>query len=184
MHQALPMLPKVIHLPIQESLPTGIQVELDFIHPQEQEQVRALVNRAIAEGLSFAQDRPLSPAEFAADWLAGDGFVARADGEVLGAFNLKPNFSGRCSHIATAGFVVQPAFRGRGLGQRLGARMLEIASWRGYTAVMFNLVFDSQKSSIPLWRSLGFSTIGRIPQAARLADGQGVDAYIMYRSLS
>ena len=62
--------------------------------------------------------------------------------------------------------------------------MLELAASRGYRAVMFNLVFETNIPSLNLWQSLGFQTIGRIPHAAYLSDGQVVDALMLYRSLS
>lgn len=172
-----------VYLPIHKTLRDGTPVELGWMLPQEQEAVRSLLNRVILEGQTYPQDRPLSVAEFAAYWVSADAFVVRGAGEVLGAFYLKPNFPGRCSHICNAGFVVQPATRGRGIGRFMGESMLAIARWQGYSAVMFNLVFETNKPSISLWRSLGFTTIGRIPKAARLAGGQMVDAYMMYCSL-
>ncbi|QKD85032.1 GNAT family N-acetyltransferase [Thermoleptolyngbya sichuanensis A183] len=104
-------------------------------------------------------------------------------GEVLGAFYLKPNFPGWCSHICNAGFIVQPAMRGQGIGRWMAETMLAIAPTKGYTAVMFNLVFATNEPSLNLWRSLGFSTLGRVPQAARLPDGASVDAIMLYRAL-
>jgi L-amino acid N-acyltransferase YncA len=65
----------------------------------------------------------------------------------------------------------------------MGEAMLAIATAQGYEAVIFNLVFATNTPSISLWQSLGFSTIGRIPQAVQLADGSQVDALILYRSL-
>lgn len=104
-------------------------------------------------------------------------------GEVLGAFYLKPNFPGWCSHICNAGFIVQPAMRGQGIGRWMAETMLAIAPTKGYTAVMFNLVFASNEPSLNLWRSLGFSILGRVPQVARLPDGASVDAMMLYRTL-
>ncbi|HEY9845823.1 MAG TPA: N-acetyltransferase, partial [Candidatus Caenarcaniphilales bacterium] len=170
-----------VRLPLHKVLTDGTSVELGFMHPQEQDAVRLLLNQVIIEGRTYPQAKPLTETGFLAYWMSSDAFVVRADQQVLGAFYLKPNFPGRCSHICNAGFVVQPAIRGRGIGRFMGEAMLGIARWRGYRAVMFNLVFDTNKPSISLWRSLGFTTIGRIPKAARLADGQTVDAYMMYR---
>jgi len=179
-------------LPIRKILNNGIAVELDWMHPQEQGSVRDLLNTVIIEGKTYPQDQPLSEVEFAAYWLSQDAFVVRAvkdtdtqpgDIAVLGAFYLKPNFPGRCSHICNAGFIVQPVLRGQGIGRLMGEEMLKIASSLGYTAVMFNLVFETNIPSIKLWQSLGFETIGRIPKAAKLPDGQVVDALIMYRNL-
>lgn len=109
--------------------------------------------------------------------------AAPALGEVLGAFYLKPNFPGWCSHICNAGFIVQPAMRGQGIGRWMAETMLAIAPTKGYTAVMFNLVFATNEPSLNLWRSLGFSTIGRIPHAARLSEEASVDAIMLYRTL-
>jgi len=179
-----------MQLPTQKALKNGAIVELDYMRPQEQEVVRALLNRIVLEGQTYPQAQPLSETEFAAYWMSRDAFVLRTcdmagqkQPEILGAFYLKPNFPGRCSHICNAGFIVQPATRGLGIGRLMGEAMLAIAPAQGYTAVMFNLVFETNTPSLKLWQSLGFIQIGRIPKAAHLADGQTVDAIMLYRDL-
>ena len=177
--------------PLIQVLKSGIIVELDYIHPQEQEVVRALLNVLLIEGKTYPQKEPLSQAEFSAYWLSKDAFVVRSSvedathkpKEILGAFYLKPNFPGRCRHICNAGFIVQPGLRGQGIGRFMGEAMLLIAANLGYEAVMFNLVFETNIPSITLWQSLGFEIIGRIPRAAKLGDQQIIDALIMYRAL-
>ncbi|HCF29774.1 MAG TPA: GNAT family N-acetyltransferase [Cyanobacteria bacterium UBA11049] len=176
-------MPTIVYLPIHKTLRDGTPVELGWMRPQEQEAVRSLLNRVILEGQTYPQDRPLSVAEFVAYWESADAFVVRGAGEVLGAFYLKPNFPGRCSHISNAGFIVQPAMRGLGIGRFMGEEMLKIATSLGYSAVMFNLVFETNIPSIRLWESLGFATIGRIPKAVKLFDGSLVDALMMYKEL-
>ncbi|BAY62561.1 GCN5-related N-acetyltransferase [Calothrix brevissima NIES-22] len=181
-----------MHLPATQQTKNGIKVELDYMHPQEQEVVRALLNLVIIEGKTYPQKQTLSLAEFAAYWLNQDAFVVRAvepgathkPKDILGAFYIKPNFPGRCSHICNAGFIVQPAARGQGIGRLMGESMLALAAQLGYEAVMFNLVFETNIPSINLWQTLGFEIIGRIPQAAKLADGQTVGVLMMYRALS
>ncbi|PHM08142.1 GNAT family N-acetyltransferase [Nostoc sp. 'Peltigera malacea cyanobiont' DB3992] len=180
-----------MNLPLIKVLKNGILVELDYMHPQEEEAVRALLNLVIVEGKTYPQKQPLSPTEFLAYWLSKDAFVVRTSvvdpthkpKEILGAFYLKPNFPGRCSHICNAGFIVQPGLRGQGLGRFMGEAMLSIAANLGYEAVMFNLVFETNIPSITLWQSLGFEIIGRIPGAAKLENGQVVDALILYHTL-
>ncbi|HLP89495.1 MAG TPA: N-acetyltransferase [Nostocaceae cyanobacterium] len=180
-----------MQLPLHKVLKNGTKVELNYIHPQEEEVVRALLNQIIIAGKSYPQIHPLSKTEFASYWLAKDAFVVRmADQssasqtqEVLGAFFLKPNFPGRCCHIANAGFIVQPEWQGQGIGRLMGESMLLIAAELGYQAVMFNLVFDTNIASINLWRSLGFTTIGRIPAAVKLEDGEMIDALMMYKGI-
>lgn len=161
------------------------------MHPQEQEVVRTLLNVVIVEGKTYPQKQPLSQTEFSAYWLSKDAFVVRTSvvdsthkpKEIIGAFYLKPNFPGRCSHICNAGFIVQPGLRGQGLGRFMGESMLLIAANLGYEAVMFNLVFETNIPSIRLWQSLGFEIIGRIPGAAKLENGQVVEALMLYHTL-
>jgi GNAT superfamily N-acetyltransferase len=180
-----------MQLPIYKTLKNGLTVELDYIHPHEHELVNSLLNLVILEGKTYPQNQPLSQAEFATYWLSQDAFVVRTciqeaqdhPQEVLGGFYLKPNFPGRCSHICNAGFIVQPGLRGQGIGRFMGEAMLEIAANLGYEAVMFNLVFETNIPSLQLWQSLEFNIIGQIPRAVKLADGQVVDALILYRSL-
>ena len=154
--------------------------------PQETEAVRTLLNQVIIDGQTYPQEQPVTEAEFAAYWLIKDAFVVRESNskEIFGAFYLKPNFPGRCNHICNAGFIVQPEQRGKGIGKFMGEKMLEIAPSRCYTAVMFNLVFETNIASLKLWQSLGFETIGRIPSAAYLKDGRLVEALMLYRKLS
>ena len=181
-----------MYLPVRKELNNGIAVELDWMQLREKERVRALFNTVVIEGKTYPQDKPLSDEEFKAYWLR-DSFVVRAVEDniiqqlkgkpIVGAFFLKPNFPGYCSHISNAGFIVHPEMRGLGIGRFMGEEMLKIATHLGYLAVMFNLVFETNLPSIRLWQSLGFETIGRIPQAAKLPDGQVVDALMMYKAL-
>lgn len=183
-------------LPLRRHLKSGILVELDVMYPHEQAAVRDLFNAVIIEGKTYPHCHPLSEAEFLTYWMSGDTYVVRRpdtpsialteSGErsiVYGAFFLKPNFPGRCSHICNAGFIVQSAMRGRGIGRFMGEVMLDLAIDRGYAAVMFNPVFATNIQSLNLWKSLGFTAIGHIPKAAHLSEGQQVDAFILYRSL-
>ncbi|MEM6713655.1 MAG: GNAT family N-acetyltransferase [Cyanobacteria bacterium P01_D01_bin.6] len=155
--------------------------------------VRALLNQMVLAGESYPQSVPLTADAFTAYWLKGEAFVVRlldeasltlsTDGQIVGAFYLKPNFPGRCSHIANAGFIVVPELQGQGLGRWMGETMLQLARDRGYRAVMYNLVFATNVPSLQLWQSLGFQEIGRIPEGVCLPDGQYVDAVMLYRSL-
>jgi ribosomal protein S18 acetylase RimI-like enzyme len=178
----------MVQLPLHKTLKNGIPVELAEMQLQEQAIVRTLFNAVILEGQTYPQKHPLSEAEFAAYWMTGNAFVVRrtpaTEPEILAAFYIKPNFPGRSSHICNAGFIVQPALRGLGIGYWMGETMLELARNLGYQAVMFNLVFATNIASIHIWKSLDFEIIGRIPNAVYLANGQCTDALTFYRSLT
>jgi GNAT superfamily N-acetyltransferase len=159
----------------------------------EAETVRSMLNQFVQAGLSYPQSEPLTVDAFRAYWLKGEAFVIRIGkgnlpenltvNEIVSAFYLKPNFPGRCSHIANAGFIVTPKLQGQGLGRWMGETMLQLARDRGYRAVMYNLVFETNVVSLKLWESLGFQEIGRIPGGVCLPDGRYVDAVMLYRSL-
>lgn len=155
--------------------------------------MRAMLNQVVLEELSYPQSEPLTVDAFTGYWLKGEAFVVRVatdtpaaalpDGQVVGAFYLKPNFPGRCNHIANAGFIVAPELRGQGLGRWMGEVMLQLARDRGYRAVMYNLVFETNVPSLKLWESMGFQEMGRVPRGVCLPDGRYVDAVMLYKSL-
>jgi hypothetical protein len=66
-----------MNLPVQKTLSNGIQVELDWMQPQEQEKVRALFNTIVIEGNTYPQTQALTVEEFNAYWLNRDAFVVR-----------------------------------------------------------------------------------------------------------
>ena len=108
------------------------------------------------QGLTYPQKELLTEKEFNDYFLPADGFlVRRADSpenELLGAFYIKKNFPGRCSHICNAGFLVKEGWRGYGIGRFMGETMLKLAKHNcGFEAVMFNLVFKTNVASVRLW---------------------------------
>ncbi|GLI76450.1 hypothetical protein PoHVEF18_004723 [Penicillium ochrochloron] len=116
----------------------------------------------------------------------GDGLKEGREWEkvCLGTFYIKPNYPGRCSHICNAGFLTTSAARGKGVGQQMGEAYLDFAPKLGYKYSVFNLVFANNPASIRIWERLGFSVIGRVPKAARLANSEElVDALIFGREL-
>ncbi|KAF8526049.1 hypothetical protein BU17DRAFT_62580 [Hysterangium stoloniferum] len=163
-------------------------------------------------GVTYPQEHPMARPGFDAYFLGGDCFVgivhaaedgapaagvsleAAAQGRawehaVGGVYYVKPNYPGRSSHICNAGFLVAPAFRGIGVASALARSYVHNAPRLGYRASIFNLVYVNNVTSVRIWERLGFTKIGRIPQAGRLkrseADGGGeeyVDAWIIYKS--
>ncbi|KAK7691761.1 hypothetical protein QCA50_005162 [Cerrena zonata] len=99
---------------------------------------------------------------------------------------VKPNYPGRSSHICNAGFLIPASQRNRGFGSTLARSYLHYGPRLGYEASVFNLVYVNNIASVKLWDALGFTKIGRLPNAGRLkkADGSGeeyVDAWIIHK---
>lgn len=104
--------------------------------------------------------------------------------EVVGGFYLRPNYSGRSSHIANAAYMIKENYRSRGIGTLLVNASLEIAKGLGFQAMQFNLVLSQNAGAIKLYKKLGFSIIGTIPQAVRNPDGSYQDGYIMHHKIN
>jgi len=112
-------------------------------------------------------------------WLAAD---ARTD-EVLGTYHLAPNRDGPGAHVANASYMVSTDSRGRGVGRTMVEHSLVRAAQVGYRAVQFNAVVETNVVAIKLYEELGFSIVGRVPEAfAHPVEGY-VDLVIMHKSL-
>lgn len=174
------------------------------------EEVRALLNSVIADGATYPIEEELdvegfeqyycpgfvavlyaAPAEQKANQGESDaqkqdlGALSapdEADEAVVGAFYIKPNYPGRSSHICNGGFLVSPAFRGRGAGEFMGRCYVEWAPQLGYRGSVFNLVYANNPGSYRIWDKLGFTRVGIVPGAGRLANAdEDVDAIVFYK---
>ena len=178
-----------IHFPIDTQLKDGSALRLALAEPKDSESLRHLYKVIADEGTSFPHEQMPSDEDFQAYWFGGCGTVlafmpTKTDSsELAGAYYVKANWPGRARHVANAGFIVAPKWRGRGLGRLLGETMLDHARGFGFRSVIFNLVFSENQVSHRLWTQLGFQVLGTIPQAVRKTDGTYQDALIMFRSL-
>ncbi|MBS0634257.1 MAG: GNAT family N-acetyltransferase [Verrucomicrobia bacterium] len=113
-------------------------------------------------------------------------FICRSDatGEVVAGFYIKPNFSGRGSHIANAAYMVAKSHRGKGLGTNLVLASLTLAKNHGFRAMQYNMVLSDNTRALNLYKKLGFSIIGSIPEAIRNSDGSYQDGYILHKKLA
>lgn len=175
--------------PIPSRLKDGSPIQLSLVDERHVEPLKALYRVIVEEGNSYPHDRFPDHEDFMDYWFRGKSTVAaygpdreRAAG-MAGAFYLKPNWPGRAKHVANAGFIVAPEWRGKGLGWLLGTTMLDYAKQLGYRSVIFNLVFSENLIARRLWEKLGFRQLGVIPGAVRKNDGTYQDAIIMFRSL-
>lgn len=132
-----------------------------------------------AEVLVAANDE----AEQGGDSDAEGGEGAHGGGAVVGSALVKPNHPGLGSHVANAGFMVDPAVQGQGVGRLLGEAVLDRARNAGYEAMQFNAVVSTNHGAIHLWKSLGFEVVGTVPRAFRHAREGLVDLLVMYREL-
>ena len=144
----------------------------------------------VAAGETYAY-----PDDLDSDW-AYDLWMERPPGltvvleeerRVLGTAKMGPNRPSRGDHVGTASFMVGEAARGQGIGRLMGEYAVDWLRSRGFEAIQFNAVVSTNTGAIKLWESLGFTTIGVVPDAFRLPEGEAgssyADLHVMYLGL-
>lgn len=143
-------------------------------------------HQVVAAGDTYTWSPQTGEAAARALWMLpppAEVWVATWDGTIAGTAVLKPNQPGLGDHVANAGFMVDAAMAGRGVGRRLAERVIRRAAEVGYRAMQFNAVVSTNTRAIGLWRSLGFDIVGTVPAAFRHSVHGPVDLHIMYREL-
>jgi GNAT superfamily N-acetyltransferase len=105
------------------------------------------------------------------------------DGRIVGTAELAPNHGGGASHIANAGFMVDAARAGRGVGRVLGEAALARARVAGFRGMQFNAVVATNEHAVALWLSLGFEILATVPEGFEHPTQGYVGLHIMYRAL-
>jgi L-amino acid N-acyltransferase YncA len=116
----------------------------------------------------------------------GRTFVAvDDDGTVLGTAETHPNqpAGGPAAHVANAGFMVDPAHSGRGVGRALGQHVIDQAREDGYRAMAFNAVVETNTTAVALWQSLGFEIVATLPGGFHHPVHGYVGLHVMFRPL-
>ena len=136
-------------------------------------------------GETYTLPRDLTREEAFAYWFTpgNEVFVAEDDAAVVGTYFLHANQKGGGDHVANCGYITAPAESGRGVARAMCAHSLDHARASGFRAMQFNFVVSSNIRAVKLWRSFGFETVGRLPEAFRHPTLGYVDALVMYRKL-
>ncbi|MDZ7652546.1 MAG: GNAT family N-acetyltransferase [Burkholderiaceae bacterium] len=145
---------------------------------------------AVFRSRSAAYGTLQNPYPSVADWVkrlsANDpvnhyGFVARADGDIVGHAGLQrahPN--PRRAHAWHLGMAVADAWQGQGIGTRLMETLIDLADhWLGVLRIELTVYCDNVRA-IALYERFGFVVEGRHP-AYSLREGEFVDTFSMGR---
>ncbi len=127
-----------------------------------------IFSATVRAGETYAFDPDLTSEEASALWMErppGATVVAVDGDEVLGTAKMGPNRGGRGAHVGTASFMVAPEARGRGVGRALATYVVDWHRAEGYRAIQFNAVVETNTAAVALWRSLGFTVVGTVPEA-------------------
>lgn len=144
----------------------------------------AIWNEIVEEGMAFPQEKPLT-LEAARSFFAEQSYtgVAEDNGKILGLYIVHPNNVGRCGHIANASYGVRSGERGKRIGEKLVIDSLEKAELLGFRIMQFNAVVATNKRAIHLYKKLGFTALGVIPNGFKQKDGSYVDMIPFYIEL-
>lgn len=87
------------------------------------------------------------------------GFVAEADGVVVGLYRIAPKGDGEAD---VALFFVDPPFIGKGVGRAMFDHMTAEARRAGYR----RLVIEADPGAVPFYRRMGARAAGRAPSGS------------------
>jgi ribosomal protein S18 acetylase RimI-like enzyme len=144
-----------------------------------------IVEPMVRAGDTYTLPREMSREDALTYWLSPrhEAFVAEMDGSIVGTYYLRANQEGGGAHVANCGYVTAQHATGRGVARAMCVHSLEVARQRGFRAIQFNFVVSTNERAVRLWTSLGFVTIGRLPEAFLHPALGYVDALVMYRAL-
>lgn len=144
----------------------------------------AILKPTFRAGDTYAVDADISREEALAYWCAPEHtvWVAETDG-MVGTYSLRPIHGGGGRHVCNAAFVTHPEARRQGVARAMLSHALQAATARGFRAMQFNFVVETNAAAIALWRAAGFDQVGRLPEAFHHPARGFVDALVMFRRL-
>jgi L-amino acid N-acyltransferase YncA len=162
-------------------------VEIRDATAQDWPAIWPFLHQIVSAGETHSYDRDMDEEQARALWmLAPPGCTVVAvdeSGRIVGTASMYANRPGPGAHVASASFMVDPDRAGRGIGRALGEAMLQWAREQGFRAVQFNAVVETNERAVRLWKSLGFTVIGTVPEAFAHPTHGYVGLHVMHRFL-
>ena len=150
---------------------------------QDMEEAMDIWNEVIREGIAFPQLDELT-GQTADEFFREQSYTGIAEdvetGEVVGLYILHPNNVGRCGHICNTSYAVKSGKRGLHIGEKLVKDSLSVGARLGFRILQFNAVVASNIHALHLYKRLGFTQLGRIPQGFLMKDGHYEDIILQY----
>lgn len=149
------------------------------------EEIYKIFRKVIQRGDTFPYPIETSKEE-AYEILMGtsvSAFIALDGVRIVGSYHIKANWPGRGAHTANGTYMVDPEFRGRGVGLALGEHSLVTAKEKGFKAMQFNYVVSTNAAAVHLWKKIGMNIVGTTPKTFDHVSQGLVDTYVMHKYL-
>ena len=146
-----------------------------------------LLSPVFAAGRTYAYPRDIAEADARAAWMDKPAatFAGEADdGTIVATYYLVANQPGQGAHVANCGYVVAEAARGAGWASAMCEHSQREAVARGFRAMQYNFVAETNAGAVRLWQKHGFEVVGRLPGAFCHPEAGDVDALVMYKQLA
>lgn len=143
-------------------------------------------NTVVDDGVAFPQLEKLdlnSGREFFSEQSFTGVAYDEESRQIAGLYILHPNNVGRCGHICNASYAVKKSLRGMSIGEKLVTHCLAKAKELDFRILQFNAVVKSNTVALRLYKKLGFTQLGIIPEGFRMKDGTYEDIVPHYYSL-
>ena len=105
--------------------------------------------------------------------------VALVDGEIVADATLHRTRSMARRHVGEIRVVVDPRFRGQGLGTLITREVIDTAYLYNLDSVVFELVEDKEANAIKVAEKLGFTRIATLPSFVKDMEGQEHSLVVM-----
>jgi ribosomal protein S18 acetylase RimI-like enzyme len=160
-------------------------MQIRLATPEDHNAIWSMIEPVVRAGETYTLPRDMSRDDGLSYWFAPghEVFVAQDGDAILGTYFLQANQRGGGSHVANCGYITSQQAQGRGVARAMCEHSLTRARERGFRAMQFNFVVNTNERAVRLWKSCGFQVIGVIPEAFRHPAAGFVNAFVMYRLL-
>lgn len=149
-------------------------------------EANAIWNEVVEAGVAFPQRDTLTETS-GDEFFKSQSFTGIArdtkSGEAVGLYILHPNNVGRCGHICNASYAVRADLRGQHIGETLVKHCMAKAKELGFGILQFNAVVKTNESALRLYKKLGFTQLGVIPNGFLMKNGTYEDIIPHYIEL-
>lgn len=155
--------------------------------PDDFEKIWPIFHHVVQDATTYVYSPTTSKKEAYDIWMTkpvATYVVENASGDVLGTYYIKENRPGLGSHICRCGFMVSPDCRRQGIGRKMCEHALKHAKLLGFRGMQLGYVVSTNKASVALWLSMGFTHVGTVPKAFQHRELGDVDVLIMYQDLT